>query len=346
MILCVTLNSCLDKTLVVPAWKPGHKIRGLGISEVVGGKGNNVARALTRLGRSAKPTTFLGGPIGDHCAFLLHELDGFDPLVIRSEAPTRTILTVKTEDSNEQTAFFDPSPEITHAEAEAMIREVERVVTQGDVEAITLSGSSPSESTDGLYLDLISVAQSRRIPVFLDTYGPALKSIWGFWPEVIQLNRDELARHLEVSDPSDDQVIQQLGDWIRHGVRFALVTDGPNPALICTEDKVYKAYPPEIDLVNPVGSGDSTLAGVVQSWLEQASVDEMIRNAMACGASNAETWDAGAIDPTSLVELRNAVEIELLDKNPMIEPPDSSGDSTGFLRVGVYGRPTNRFGRR
>ena len=64
MILCVTLNPCLDKTLIVPAWRPGDSVRGRAVREVVGGKGNNVARALTRLGRSVRPATFLGGPVG------------------------------------------------------------------------------------------------------------------------------------------------------------------------------------------------------------------------------------------------------------------------------------------
>src|SRR3954451_22992762 len=65
MILCVTLNPCLDKTLTVPAWRPGDSVRGTAVREVVGGKGNNVARALKRLGRaSARPVTVLGGPTG------------------------------------------------------------------------------------------------------------------------------------------------------------------------------------------------------------------------------------------------------------------------------------------
>ena len=66
MILCVTLNPCLDKTLTVPAWRPGDLVRGTAVREVVGGKGNNVARALGRLGRKPRPVTFLGGTVGSH----------------------------------------------------------------------------------------------------------------------------------------------------------------------------------------------------------------------------------------------------------------------------------------
>ena len=62
MILCVTLNPCLDKTLTVPPWRPGDLVRGTAVREVVGGKGNNVARALQRLGRDAAARHVPGRP--------------------------------------------------------------------------------------------------------------------------------------------------------------------------------------------------------------------------------------------------------------------------------------------
>ncbi len=93
MILCVTLNPCLDKTLTVPEWRPGESVRGQGM-RAGGGKGNNVARALARLGRSARPVTFLGGAVGTHCQDLLESADRLDPLVIATVSPTPVILTV------------------------------------------------------------------------------------------------------------------------------------------------------------------------------------------------------------------------------------------------------------
>src|SRR5579864_2748060 len=98
MILCVTANPCLDKTLTVPPWQPGDSVRGLTVRAVVGGKGNNVARALACLGHApVHPVTFLGGKIGDYCEELLRRDEGLKPLVTRTMAPTRVILTVRTE---------------------------------------------------------------------------------------------------------------------------------------------------------------------------------------------------------------------------------------------------------
>ncbi len=311
MILCVTLNPCLDKTLTVPSWRPGDLVRGTILREVVGGKGNNVSRALRRLGRVPVPVTFLGGPVGDSCESMLRKDDGLDPLVIPTAAPTRVILTVRTESSADQTAFFDPDPALTPAEAEGMLQRIDEAL-RGDVQALTLSGSSPSPATHGLFSDLIAMAQARRVPVFLDTYGPALDAIWGFWPTAIQLNRREAAAHLRKPNLNDTDAADLLHHWHRHGVVCGVITDGPNPVAILFRGKRYRAIPPAIQVVNPIGSGDSLLAGLVDGWLERRDPQPMIRHALACAIANALVWDAGAIEPAEMERWADAIEVEAL----------------------------------
>ncbi|CAN5794762.1 1-phosphofructokinase family hexose kinase [soil metagenome] len=342
MILCVTLNPCLDKTLSVPDWTPGDSVRGRAVSEVVGGKGNNVARALGRLGRPSRPATILGGAIGARCEELLRQVDSFDPLVTPSKAPTRVILTVRNEDSNAQTAFFDPDPEVSAAEAEGLYHRIEGALAEGDVQALTLSGSSPARATDGLYLDLISLARSRKVPVFLDTYGAALESVWGFWPDVIQLNRRELAQHLRCPQPTVQEALARLDAWGRHGVRLALVTDGPRPVLAQFEGRRYRLVPPEIEAVNPIGSGDCLLAGLVDAWLSGLEAEAMLRRGLACAVANAQTWDAGAIDPAEVRRLEDTIEVEPLPGGTSESDRDDRPAVSSGLRVGVWGRSGGR----
>jgi tagatose 6-phosphate kinase len=310
MILCVTLNPCLDKTLTVPDWRPGDNVRGQAVREVVGGKGNNVARALKRMGRVARPATFLGGAVGARCEELIRGEEGFDPLVIPTEAATREILTVRAPNV-EPTAFFDPDPAITAEEAEALLRAVEQALAVGDVEALTLSGSSPNSTTHGLYSDLIALAKARKVPAFLDTYGPALEGIWGFWPEAIQLNRREAGLHLRKPSPSDVDLDRMLGDWSRRGVQLAVVTDGPGVVLAKIKGAAYRATPPKIDPVNPIGSGDCLLAGLVDAHLLGLDAEAMLRRGIAAAVANALVWDAGAIDLEEVRRLEAGVAIEL-----------------------------------
>jgi 1-phosphofructokinase family hexose kinase len=311
MILCVTLNPCLDKTLTVPAWRPGDSVRGDGVSQIVGGKGNNVARALWRLGQhDARPVTFLGGPIGEICDKLLREQDGFDPIIITTESATRVILTVRTHGTNEQTAFFDPDPAIQPVEAEALYHRVEEALGSGKVRGIVLSGSSPSEATHSLYSDLISLGRARKIPVFLDTYGAALGAIWGFWPEVVQLNRREASAFIRSPRVTDDQMWALVDRWGKHGVTVAVVTDGPRPAFVRWRDQRYRVHPPRIEALNPVGSGDCFLAGLVEGFLAGRDTERCLQRATACAVANALVWEAGMIDRAMVERLEQEVRVE------------------------------------
>jgi tagatose 6-phosphate kinase len=307
MILCVTLNPCLDKTLTVPSWKPGENIRGTRVREVVGGKGNNVARALTRIGRSARPVTFFGGAVGEQCERLLREEDRLDPLGTITASQTRVILTVRTEGSAEQTAFFDPDPAITFQEAEALNHRVEGALTVGGVEALTLSGSSPSPATQETYSELIGLARARRVPVFLDTYGPALEAVWGFWPDVIQLNAREAGMHLGKPEPTERELLGLLERWSRRGVVQGIITNGAKPAVARIRNQDYRVIPPQIEAVNPIGSGDCLLAGTVDAWLAGSEPEASLRFAFACAVANAQVWDAGAIDRNEVERLAASI---------------------------------------
>lgn len=317
MILCVTLNPCLDKTLTVPAWQPGQNIRGRAVREVVGGKGNNVARALSRLGRGeVRPVTFLGGAVGRRCEELLVREDRLDPLVTPTESPTREILTVRTEGTDEQTAFFDPDPAVSADEADSLVRAVDEALATGRVQALTMSGSGPSPATHGVFSDLIAIAGARRVPTFLDTYGPALDAIWGFWPFAIQLNLREAAAHLRVSkgQPSDSEILGLLGRWARRGVSIAAVTDGPNRFFARVGKTTYRVAPPAIEPVNPIGSGDSLMAGMVDAHLSGLDAEAMIRHAVACSVANVMVWDAGGIDPEEVRRMTDQVGVEAVER--------------------------------
>ncbi len=150
--------------------------------------------------------------------------------------------------------------------------------------------------------------------MFLDTYGPALEGIWGFWPTVIQLNRREAGLHLRRSDPTEADLLGLLGKWSRHGTFCGVITSGAGPVLIVHQGRRYRAQPPAIDVVNPIGSGDCLHAGLVDSWLSNPGQDAefLIRRALGCAVANALVWDAGAIDPAEARRQGDAVVIESL----------------------------------
>jgi len=311
-VYCLTSNPCLDKTLTVPTWQPGDNVRGTAVREVVGGKGNNVARASKRLGMNARPVTFLGGATGLRCRELLVQDDGFDPVVIDSSAETRTILTVRTGETADQTAFFDPDPLISAEEAATMRGTIEKALHSSRVRALTLSGTSPSANTHGLYADCIAMARRAGVPVLLDTYGPSLESASASVPDVVQTNRKEAAGILNVSPErlTEADAFEWLAGWVARGTRLALMTQGPDAVLAASREGFWRVIVPRIEpVVNPIGSGDCVLAGLCLGVLKRESVPAILKLAVACGVANVAVWDAGAIDPGSVSGYAELVEI-------------------------------------
>lgn len=309
-VLCVTLNPCLDKTLTVPEWKPGENVRGTRIREVVGGKGNNVARALMKLGVNARPATFMGGATGRRCVQLMESDDRFDPLAIETEAETRTILTVRTGDSDRQTAFFDPDPRISEDEAQRLREEVEIALRTKQIKALTLSGSSPSKSTHPLFAEFVEMAVKLGVPVLLDTYGPALRYASRCVPDVVQLNRKEIAGALGLADQelTAASMLEWLSGWIAKGTRIAVVTQGADTVLAASADGFWSVPIPRIEAVNPIGSGDCVLAGMCFGVLRGWPVPRILKFGIACGVANAVVWDAGAIDAKTVSDFSEMTE--------------------------------------
>jgi fructose-1-phosphate kinase PfkB-like protein len=130
----------------------------------------------------------------------------------------------------------------------------------------------------------------------------------------MQLNRREAAAHLRRPRADDADVFELLARWARHGVECGVVTDGPRPVLALYRGHRYRAVPPAIEPVNPIGSGDCLLAGLIDARLSSLDPEPALRRAVACAVANALVWDAGAIDPERVGGLEEAVEVECLPR--------------------------------
>ncbi len=113
-----------------------------------------------RLGCAAQPALFLGGELGQLCQRLLQEQDGFVPIVTWTQAPTREILTVRTENTAEQTAFFDPNPAILPRERDELAEKLVRAFADGRGVVCHEWFFSRVRATDDLYAMLVRHARA------------------------------------------------------------------------------------------------------------------------------------------------------------------------------------------
>jgi len=312
MIVTVTLNACLDKTLVVPAWEPGENVRAHGMSHVAGGKGNNTARVLKGLGYAVTPITLLGGWVGRHIEQLFREQDGLEPLVIETAAPTRIIATIRTGDTAEQSAFFDPNPTVTPDESRCVRDAYRDLLARETVEMVVMGGSSPCAELDDCYREMIEVATERGVPTVLDTYGRALPLGLGARPTFLKVNTVEAHGLLDQSLDTPTRLADALDRLMGYGCEYVVITLGPEGAVAAHGRSRVKVTPPAIELVNPIASGDAMSAGMVHAYLSGAEPADVFRWGVAAGTANAAVWDAGACTPDEIRGLLPRVDIQPL----------------------------------
>src|SRR5204862_5553633 len=89
LIITVTLNAAIDRTLAVPNFRLGRRHRTVEQRTMAGGKGVNVARTLKTLGQPVIATGFAGGPTGTRIVEQLTEESILNDFVrIREESRT------------------------------------------------------------------------------------------------------------------------------------------------------------------------------------------------------------------------------------------------------------------
>jgi 1-phosphofructokinase family hexose kinase len=195
MIVTVTPNPSLDRTLTVPRISFDEMIRASGSRLDWGGKGFNVSRALQALGTGSVATGFLGGATGQMLAGGLRELGiAADPLPIASETRTNTVI-VETE-TGRYIKVNEPGPTVRPEELSAFLQKVRARIQPGDV--WVLSGSLPPGLPTDFYAQLVSLVQDGGARALLDASGEPLRLGCAAGPCLVKpnaLEAEELAGH-------------------------------------------------------------------------------------------------------------------------------------------------------
>lgn len=290
MITTVTLNPMLDKTVFVPRIEHGAIVRASAIDTVVGGKGVNVSRQLTRLGMPTVATGFLGGEIGMMLERML-DAEGIRHRFVHVAGMTREGVTYLDE-AGIMTSVFEPPHAVTPAE----VGELTDVCTALMQEStwIVCCGSSPSSTADHVYRDVITEARSRGKRTALDSYGIPLGSAIGAKPDLLKINRHEYEQTAGAKAGTEAEVRAALDALRSAGIRRVILTDGHRAVYAADEAAVWKVTPPAITSVNPTGSGDSMMAGMLFGIEQGWGTDAWLAFGAAAGAANAAVREVSA----------------------------------------------------
>lgn len=310
MILTVTLNPCIDKTVFVERHEVGRVIRARAVKRIAGGKGVNVARVLTNLGADVLAFVVLGGQTGR----MIEELaraDGIKLHPVWISALSRTVTTVLETSTGVQTVYVEPGPQVSPEERRRIVEELRELIPRSEM--VIFSGSSPCPALDDLYSEMIAYASRVGVRSILDSRGRAFKLGLESSPFMVKPNLAETEEALGFEPRFRDERLRALEIYSRMGVELVVLSLGREGAVARWRDEIYELRPPRVEEVNPVGSGDSMVAGIAYGLSVGMPVPEALKLGVAAGAANAAMWDAASCGREEIERLLPGVSVSRIN---------------------------------
>ena len=282
-----TLNPALDKSTTVEKMVAEKKMRCSAIRVEAGGGGINVSKAIKELEGESVAVFPAGGINGDVLQKVLDDI-GVRYQTVKINNETRENFVATELSSNAQYRFVMPGQSLTDKEIESCLDIVEELKPS----FLVFSGSLPPNASDDLPARIAAIAKERGIRFIVDTSGQPLKNAVETGVFLLKPNLSELCfltgvERLEISEIDD-----AARSIIDKGKCEAIaVSMGPSGALLVTKDTCKRIPAPTVKKLSTVGAGDSMVAGIVWSLMQNKPLVEAVQFGVACGT--AATMNAG-----------------------------------------------------
>ena len=279
MIVTVTLNPAIDRTITIPEFKVNEVNRVASAREDIGGKGVNVSKIVSLLGGKTTAIGFAGGKGLERMKLFLAQQEIMADFVDTSNE-VRTNIKIVDPIKNTNTDINDTGIAIADCYIMQLKQKLKKYVKH--TKYIVLSGSIPPGIDKNIYQTLINSMPS--VPFAIDAQGELLRQGIKASPFLIKPNIDELIDTFGIKISNEEEMIAVTKNLIKkHSVKMALVSMGDNGSLLISEDFVYKAIPIKVDVKSTVAAGDFMLGAFVYWYSQTASAEESLRYAAACG---------------------------------------------------------------
>jgi 1-phosphofructokinase/tagatose 6-phosphate kinase len=314
MILTVTLNAAIDRTVAVPSFRQGHRHRAVEASTVAGGKGVNVARALKLLDRPVIATGLAGGPTGARLMERLAEesiLTDFTWIAGES----RTNLAVIDPTSGEQTEINERGPDVSGQELERFLEKL--LYLARGARLCVIAGSLPPSVPASFSARVVEELKALGVETIVDSEGEPLVASIRAEPAAVTPNVREAEGAVGHEFNDREDLLNGLGSLVELGAADAVITrpEGCVASVKASDDQrhVYEVTAPAVEPVATVGSGDAFLAGFVAARYDGRSPEDCLRFAVACGAESTQHFGAGSIDAAEIERLLPGLESRELE---------------------------------
>jgi 1-phosphofructokinase/tagatose 6-phosphate kinase len=311
VIVTVTVNAALDRTLTVPVFQIGFRHRSSEVLTLAGGKGINIARALKTLEVPVVATGLTGGRTGTR---IVEELTSEAILndFVRIADESRTSTTVVDPTGGTYTEINEWGPEATAGELETLMEKL-HYLSQG-ADYVVLAGSLPRKVPTSFYADAVRDLARRDVRVVLDSEGEPLQLGVQAAPFLVSPNQREAEQLVGQELEDDDDFLMALDVIAEMGPRNVLITlqNGCFALLrIGRRTRRIRAFAPHVEPVSAVGSGDVLVAQFLAGVVADGKPEDVLRSAVAAGTASVLQLGAGRFDPQ--IAATFAAEVELTE---------------------------------
>jgi 1-phosphofructokinase family hexose kinase len=313
VIVTVTMNTALDRTLNVPNFQLGHRHRASTGLTLAGGKGINVARALKLLGIPVVASGLAGGRTGTR---VVEELtsEGILNDFVRIADESRTSTLVVDPTNGVSTEIYEWGPHVSRDELDMLLEKLAYLSRGADV--VVFAGSLPRGVDPGFYAEAIRELSKRRVRAVLDTEGEPLRLGVEAEPWLVSPNQREAEGLVGQEFHDEEDFLMALDAIAELGARNVLVGHDTGAFLLVREERRTQRFDARIAPVEPLaptGAGDAMLAAYLAARSSEQSTEEALRAAVASGAAATLELGAGRFDPREASRLAASVDVTAVE---------------------------------
>lgn len=283
MIVTLTLNPAVDRTISVDRLVFDDRAYILSQTEVAGGRGLNASRVIHSFGGKTLAITTSGGQ--DAGSF--HELakrGGFPVRFIPIANPIRVNFTIS-DKQGLTTKLNELGPPISNDELKEIRKAVEAELPKASW--LMLCGSIPPKVDCRFYAELVELAKRKGVETLVDSDGPALANAIEAKPTAIAPNQLEAERLLEAALITRSQSLEAVERIHKMGAQSVILSLGGRGALAVNSEGIFEVIPPRIDALCPIGAGDALAAAFLWARVEKKSFADAVRWGVAAGTASA-----------------------------------------------------------
>ncbi len=309
MIITVTLNPAVDKTVEVDNCTINTVNRISSIKLDAGGKGINVSKVVKGLGGESISLGVLAGGTGEYIKnYIDDEKIQNDFNFVSGE--TRTNIKIVDSVKGTNTDINEPGSVISGEDIKKVKEKIFSKAKQNDI--LVLSGSVPLGVEKNIYQLWIKEAKELGVKTILDADGELLKQGILAGPYLIKPNIHELEKLFDVTIQDIAEVTRLCQSIFDYGVNIIAVSLGAEGALFMKRDKTILAHGIKVKVKSTVGAGDSMVAALAFALDSGYSFEKAVTLSVASATAGVMTEGTTAGKLQDILNIEKQVVFEYL----------------------------------